>query len=204
MALQMQTNLKLTCPRPIFFFISLSLFIQRSNSVKAFPIYSGTQSRKRNSSFCLIYIQMPLKWPSNPSPHCHCPGPRSSPLRPLWQSSYYLPVSRISPLFKCLRLSVWFFSNYWPYQSPTLRNIWWLPPELVFQLLNMAINTLHNLPWLVWLSGLSAGLRIKGLLGRFPVRAHGWVAGQVPSRGRVRGNRTLMFLSLFFSLPSPL
>ena len=48
---------------------------------------------------------------------------------------------------------------------------------------------------------LSAGLRIKGLLVLFPIRAHTWVVGQVPSRGRVRGNHTLMFLSLSFSLP---
>ena len=59
-------------------------------------------------------------------------------------------------------------------------------------------------PWLVWLSGLSAGLRIKGSLVQFPVRAHAWVAGQVPSRGCTRVNHTLMFLSLYFSLPSPL
>ena len=59
------------------------------------------------------------------------------------------------------------------------------------------------LPWLVWLSGLSASLRTKGLPVQFPVRAHAWVAGQVPSRGHVRGNHTLMFLSSF-SLPSPL
>ena len=59
------------------------------------------------------------------------------------------------------------------------------------------------LPWLVWLSVLSAELRPKGSLVRFPVRAHAWVAGQVPSRGRARGNHTLMFLSLSFSLPSP-
>ena len=38
---------------------------------------------------------------------------------------------------------------------------------------------------------------------RLPVRAHTWVAGQVPSGGHVRGNHTLMFLSLSFSLPSP-
>ena len=55
-------------------------------------------------------------------------------------------------------------------------------------------------PWLVWLSGLSAGLWTKGSLVQFPVR----VAGQVPSRGHSRGNHTLMFLSLSFSLPSPL
>ena len=38
-------------------------------------------------------------------------------------------------------------------------------------------------PCLVWLSGLSAGLRTKGSLVRVPVRVHAWVASQVPSRG---------------------
>ena len=55
-------------------------------------------------------------------------------------------------------------------------------------------------PWLVWLSGLSAGL--------CPDRAHAWVTGQVPSWGRVRGNRLMFFLhigvSLLLSFPSPL
>ena len=37
--------------------------------------------------------------------------------------------------------------------------------------------------WLVWLSGLNAGLRTKGLLVPFPVRAHAWVACQVPVGG---------------------
>ena len=32
-----------------------------------------------------------------------------------------------------------------------------------------------------WLSGLSASLRTKDLLVWFPVRAHAWVVGQVPS-----------------------
>ena len=59
-------------------------------------------------------------------------------------------------------------------------------------------------PWLVWLSGLNAGLETKGSLVQFPVRAHAWVAGQVPSRGCMRGNHTLMFLSPSFSLTSPL
>ena len=49
-------------------------------------------------------------------------------------------------------------------------------------------------PWLVWLSELRASLETKGSLVQFPVRAHVWVAGQVPSTGCVRGNRTLMFL----------
>ena len=59
-------------------------------------------------------------------------------------------------------------------------------------------------PWMVWLSGLSTGLTTKGSRGGFPVRAHAWVVGQVPSRGHIKGNRTLMFLSLSFSLHSPL
>ena len=60
------------------------------------------------------------------------------------------------------------------------------------------------MPWLVWLSGFGAGLWTKGSLVQFPVRAHVWAVDQVPSRGRVRGNHTLMFLSLSFSLHSPL
>ena len=55
---------------------------------------------------------------------------------------------------------------------------------------------------LVWLSGLSASLQTTGSPVPFPVRAHAWVVGQVPSRGCERGNCTLMFLSLSFSLPS--
>ena len=58
----------------------------------------------------------------------------------------------------------------------------------------------HIQPWLVWLSRVSASLGTKGSLVRFPVRAHDWVAGQVPSRELMRGNHTLMFLSLSFSL----
>ena len=57
-------------------------------------------------------------------------------------------------------------------------------------------------PWLVWLSGLSAGLRTKGSLAQFPVRTHAWVVGQVSSRG-ARSSHMLMFLSLSFSFPSP-
>ena len=58
--------------------------------------------------------------------------------------------------------------------------------------------------WCGSVSGLSAGQQSKGSLVRFPVRAHAWVSGQVPSTGCTRGNHTLMFLSLSFSLPSPL
>ena len=46
------------------------------------------------------------------------------------------------------------------------------------------INEFKNCfePWLVS-SGLSAGLQPKGSPVRFPVGAHAWVVGQVPSRG---------------------
>ena len=47
-------------------------------------------------------------------------------------------------------------------------------------------------------------LQVKGWQVLFPIRAHAWVEGQVPSRGHVRLNHTLLFLSLSFSLPSPL
>ena len=56
----------------------------------------------------------------------------------------------------------------------------------------------------MWLSGLNASLWTTGLPVWFQVRAHAWVVGQDPSRGHGRGNHTLMFLSLSFSLPSPL
>ena len=62
---------------------------------------------------------------------------------------------------------------------------------------NKATLNLILLLWLVWLSGLSAGQRINELLVQCPVRAHAWVVGKVPSRGRARGNHTWMFLSHF-------
>ena len=58
-----------------------------------------------------------------------------------------------------------------------------------------------SLPWLMRLSGLSAGLWTRGSLVQFPVRAHAWVVNQVPIWGHTGGNHTLMFLSLSFSLP---
>ena len=44
----------------------------------------------------------------------------------------------------------------------------------------------------------------QGSRVQFPGKAHAWVVGQVPNRGHSRGNHTLMFLSLSFSLHSPL
>ena len=96
---------------------------------------------------------------------------------------------------KCLLLINWInkflFDHIMEHTTVTMNKLQLLNQKDEFQ------------PWLVWLSGLSAGLQNKGSLVRFPVRAHAWVAGQVPSGGRTRGNHTLMFLSLFFSLPSP-
>ena len=56
-------------------------------------------------------------------------------------------------------------------------------------------------PWLVWLSGLSAGLQTKRSLVWFPVRAHAWVAGQVPSWGSARTTDRCFSPSISPSLP---
>ena len=69
-------------------------------------------------------------------------------------------------------------------------------------------NYLHNLKLYMknlddvaqWIECLPT----KGSLVPFPVRAHAWVGGQVPSEGHTTGNHTMMFLSLSSSLPSPL
>ena len=65
------------------------------------------------------------------------------------------------------------------------------------------------LPWLLWLSGLSAGLQTRRSRVQFPVGAHAWVAGQVPSWGCGKGNQSVYLLHmdvslLSFSLPSSL
>ena len=60
---------------------------------------------------------------------------------------------------------------------------------------------IKKMPWLMWLSGLSAGLWTKRLLVRFPVGAHAWVAGEVPSWGCVRGNWSMFFSHIDVSLP---
>ena len=70
---------------------------------------------------------------------------------------------------------------------------WGMPSWPVQEQWTYLLKFVHNWPWLVWLSGLSAGLQIRGSLVQFPVTAQAWVAGQVPSRGRVEGNHTLMF-----------
>ena len=44
-------------------------------------------------------------------------------------------------------------------------------------------------------------LQTKGFLVQFPVRAHAWVGGQVPGRGRARDNHTDISLPLSPLLP---
>ena len=71
-----------------------------------------------------------------------------------------------------------------------------------------AFLPLSTCPWVIHISYLSSPL--AGVAQRiecwtqsvwFPVRAHAWVAGQVPSGGHTRDNHTLMVLSLSPSLP---
>ena len=45
-----------------------------------------------------------------------------------------------------------------------------------------------------WTEYQTANQRVAGSI---PSQGTPWAAGQVPSRGRTRGNHTLMFLSLF-------
>ena len=52
-----------------------------------------------------------------------------------------------------------------------------------------------------WIEHWPVNKRVAGLI---PSQGTCLVAGQVPKRGRARGNHTLMFLSLSFSLPSSL
>ena len=66
---------------------------------------------------------------------------------------------------------------------------------------DFSATILKGQPWVVWLSGLSAGLGSKGSQVWFPVRGHAWIVDRAPSGGHMRGNHTLMFL---FLPPSPL
>ena len=40
-------------------------------------------------------------------------------------------------------------------------------------------HSIENLPWLVWLGGLSAGLCTKASPVQFPVRTHAWARSPV-------------------------
>ena len=94
----------------------------------------------------------------------------------------------------CGRLTPWLasgiklqtlFSSWERYIQKYLEETFWGIYELTSFLLQ-----------LVWLSGLSANLQTKGSPVRFPVRAHAWVAGQVPSKEHERGNAPSLSPSL--------
>ena len=109
---------------------------------------------------------------------------------PLWLASSYLPY------LTQIRLN-WISQDFFPWSRSfhlSLLDRKGGRSQVLSESFVSLITIL--MPWLVWLGGLSAGLRTKGL----PVRAHAWVAGQVPSRGCATGNHTSMFLSLSFSL----
>ena len=73
-------------------------------------------------------------------------------------------------------------------------------------MVNNQIHIKNMEPWLMWLSGLSTGLRTQGSWVQFPVRARAWVVGQVPKWGVQEETDpcffiTSMSLFLFPSLP---
>ena len=68
---------------------------------------------------------------------------------------------------------------------------------------NSVIKKVLMEPWLVWLSGLGAALRIKASLVQYPGRAHAWVAGQVPSMGAHQRQPHIDVSLPLFLLPFP-
>ena len=64
-------------------------------------------------------------------------------------------------------------------------------------------HKMKSLAWLVWLSGLSAGLQTRELLVQFPVRAHAWVVGQVPTWGAHKRQPHIDVSVLLFVPPFP-
>ena len=65
----------------------------------------------------------------------------------------------------------------------------------------MLLITLIKPPWVVWLSGLNAGLQTKTSLVQFQVKEHAWVVGQVPGWGRARGSQFIYLLHIDVFLP---
>ena len=120
---------------------------------------------------------------------------RSSCRRPVWLSGWDFESAHTSrPLRSvraCARAAVGLAATA-AFQCPGPASRW----------------TVCTVPWywrlrLLWLSGWSSSLRTKGSLVRFPIRAHAWVAGQVPSRGaREKQPHIGVFLPLFL-LPFP-
>ena len=153
--------------------------------------FKYSNARMKKTKNCTTFLQISLQ---------------SRPYLNLWlENNYYRHHFEI--------ICIWIFSfkvtKTFAFSCSTLLIFYW---NITFSFMRslflfrkpFSLKLQNILPWLVWLSGFSDGLQIKGLLVWFPVTVHAWVAGQVPSRGHARGNHTLMFLSLSFSLPSPL
>ena len=104
-----------------------------------------------------------------------------------WSPSLLARKSRFTLIFP------WFFGGF---SAPVDIS------ELITSALRLEyIEGEKKLPWLMWHSALGIVLWTKRSLVRFLVRAHAWVAGQVPSWVCVRGN-WLMYLShINVSLP---
>ena len=132
------------------------------------------------------WIGGPQSWPAQSSPCCVLSGDIHFPRQTVWAGYTWT-----SCLHSLVEHSGFVFNRI-------SQRSW--PQFLVFKKKRKFIFKKIFLPWLVCLCGLSTGLRTKGSLVQFPVRAHAWVAG--PSMGGGRGNPHWCFsLSLFPSLP---
>ena len=93
---------------------------------------------------------------------------------------------KFSPQLGCIgEATDWFFSSsLLSKNTKSINQISMSSGEEFLKIRAIVIALSNNIePWLVWLSGLSAGLQTKQSLVWFPVRAHAWVAGQMPSGG---------------------
>ena len=119
--------------------------------------------------------------------------PCAHPLQ--WPHPHHTSLCKGQSALHSLVLRMW-------YEWSQTCEFWdWLYIPNIIPLRNLQVVAHVNNPFL--LSGLSAGLIIKRSWVWFPVRAHAWVASQVPGRGRMRSKQHIN-VSLSFSLPSPL
>ena len=139
----------------------------------------------------LVHVQWVWKW--------KCLG-----LGLAWNWAHADSSCGLDHLFDCW--SLFFIKNKtnekeWSYVIAKV--VWYssLPRLEIYDLTTFADKKFLPHPWLLWLSGLSAGLRSERSPGPFLVRAHGWVAGQIPSWGHVRGDQSVSLSCTDVSLP---
>ena len=116
-------------------------------------------------------------------------------LLPTLQNSYskVLLSIRTSPalLGKAVVFTLSFYSVWFQYYSSTYRITINQSIFVTIFLRKLCLSALAGMAQ--WIERWPANQRVTSW---FPVGAHTWVAGQVPCRGHVRGNHTLMFPSL--------